>query len=39
MRSGPGMMVKAHDYHAEDLGTNPAPDKLTKYGFFLQKES
>ncbi|KXJ73095.1 hypothetical protein RP20_CCG016530 [Aedes albopictus] len=23
-------MVKAHDYHAEDLGSNPTPDKRSK---------
>ncbi|KXJ76518.1 hypothetical protein RP20_CCG009528 [Aedes albopictus] len=29
-RSGPGVMVKACDYHAEDLGSNPTPNKLTQ---------
>lgn len=34
-----GVMVKARDYHAEDLGSNPAPEKLKKCEFFLRKGS
>ncbi|KXJ72871.1 hypothetical protein RP20_CCG016989 [Aedes albopictus] len=32
-------MVRTLDYHAEDLGSNPTPDKLAKCEFFLRKGS
>lgn len=37
--SGPGVVVRTLVYHAEDLGSNPTPDKLTKCEFFLRKRS
>ncbi|KXJ75424.1 hypothetical protein RP20_CCG011806 [Aedes albopictus] len=39
MGSGSGVPVKARDYHAETLGSNPTPDKLTKYVFILRMGS
>lgn len=33
--SGPGVTVRTLNYHAEDLGSNHTPDKLTNREFFL----
>lgn len=32
-------MVKARDYHAEELGSDPTPDKLTECELLFREES
>lgn len=32
-------MIKAREFHAEDLASNPTPDILIKCELFLRKES